>query len=189
MKLGIVLIALVVLAFAVFKIQARVSSATTGAEFTGIDWRPTSIAGETVPDDTEQFVRFEVDGSISGHGGCNRFFGALQSVDGGIEVGPLGATRMACPEPAVSIELSFVEALQAGVTVARNESRMALRDEGGRASAGAAAVLVLEDVLAASGRSLVRSAAGTALLLAVTQLRAAVQHLRVMAKLAAKKKR
>lgn len=112
MKLGIVLIALLVLAFAVFKIQARLSSATTGAEFTGIDWRPTSVGGETVPDDTEQFVRFEVDGSISGHGGCNRFFGALESIDGGIEVGPLGATRMACPEPIMSRELAFLDAVQ-----------------------------------------------------------------------------
>ena len=112
MKLGIALVALVALALMVFKLQERLSSATTGAEFTGIDWRTTSIAGETVPDDTDQFVRFEVDGSISGHGGCNRFFGALKSVDGGIEVGPLGATRMACPEPLMSRELEFLEAVQ-----------------------------------------------------------------------------
>ena len=112
MKLGILIIALVFLAFAFFKIQARLSSATTGAEFTGIDWRPTSVEGEAVPDDTDQFVRFEVDGSISGHGGCNRFFGALTNVDGSIEVGPLGATRMACPEPIMSREMAFLDAVQ-----------------------------------------------------------------------------
>ncbi len=131
MKLGIVLIALVVLAFAVFKIQGRVSSATTGAEFTGIDWRPTSIAGDTVPDDTEQFVRFEVDGSISGHGGCNRFFGALKSVDGGIEVGPLGATRMACPEPFMSRELAFLDAVQKTRKFDSRKEGLRLLDENG----------------------------------------------------------
>jgi len=131
MKLGIILIALVFLAFMLFKLQARMSSATTGIEFTGIDWRPTSIAGESVPDDTDQLVRFEVDGSISGHGGCNRFFGSLKSVDGGIEVGPLGATRMACPELTMSRELAFLDAVQKTRSFDFRKERLRLLDEKG----------------------------------------------------------
>jgi len=131
MKLGIALVALVALAFMLFQLQSRLSSATTGAEFAGIDWRPTSIAGESVPDDTDQFVRFEVDGSISGHGGCNRFFGALKSVDGGIEVGPLGATRMACPEPIMSREAAFLAAVQKTRSFDFGKERLRLLDENG----------------------------------------------------------
>lgn len=131
MKLGIALIALVLLAFMLFKLQARMSSTTTGAEFTGIDWRPTSIANDTVPDDTDQFVRFEVDGSISGHGGCNRFFGALKSVDGNIEVGPLGATRMACPDAIMSREIAFLDAIQKTRSFDFRKERLRLLDEKG----------------------------------------------------------
>ncbi len=131
MKFGIALVALLLLAFGLFKLQARLSTATSGADFAGIDWRPTSIAGETVPDDTEQFVRFEVDGSISGHGGCNRFFGALQKSDAGIEVGPLGATRMACPEPVMQHEAAFLDAVQKTRKFDSGKERLRLLDEDG----------------------------------------------------------
>lgn len=36
--------------------------------------------------------------SAYGFGGCNRFFGSYQSSGDTLELGPLGATRMACPE-------------------------------------------------------------------------------------------
>lgn len=36
--------------------------------------------------------------SAYGFGGCNRFFGSYQSTDRTLELGALGATRMACPE-------------------------------------------------------------------------------------------
>ena len=47
----------------------------------------------------------------------------------------LGMTRMACPEPAMSIEIAFAEALQSAATVASNDSRMALRNSEGQATA------------------------------------------------------
>ncbi len=36
--------------------------------------------------------------SAYGFGGCNRFFGAYRSTSEALEIGALGATRMACPE-------------------------------------------------------------------------------------------
>ncbi len=132
MKLGIALFVLFAVAYALFKLQGGLSSATTGADFAGIDWRPVNIAGEAVPGDTEQFVRFEVDGSISGHGGCNRFFGALQKTEAGIEVGPLGATRMACPEPVMGREDAFLDAIQRTKDFGTGSAGLSLLDEHGK---------------------------------------------------------
>jgi heat shock protein HslJ len=58
------------------------------------------------------FVSFEVDGSIKGHGGCNNFFGSLQTTDDGLSVGELGASRMACPTAIMDKEMAFMKALQ-----------------------------------------------------------------------------
>ena len=65
----------------------------------GSEWRPVQLGEHAVADAASLFVRFEAEGRVAGHGGCNRFFGAYQIADGRISIGPLGATRMACPEP------------------------------------------------------------------------------------------
>lgn len=92
--------------------MAQLGTAGGGAGITGISWRPVIVGGETIPDKSGMFVRFEVDGSIEGNGGCNGFFGSLQQTDSGVEVGPLGSTRMACPESIMSREAAFLDAVQ-----------------------------------------------------------------------------
>lgn len=83
-----------------------------GAELTGSRWHVTWIGPESVPEEAGIWVEFAVDGGINGHAGCNTFFGSLQQTEGGIEVGSLGSTRMACPEPIMSREAAFLSALQ-----------------------------------------------------------------------------
>lgn len=102
-----------------------------GAEMTGITWRPTTIGPDTIPADSEMFVQFEVDGSIKGHGGCNRFFGSLEETDGGVKVGPLGATRMACDEAVMNREQAFMTALQDGHAFAMGADRLQVLDASG----------------------------------------------------------
>lgn len=55
------------------------------------------------------------DGRFAGRSGCNRYTGPVKSGDmpGDIEVGPLAGTRMACPEPGMSIEARFLRQLGA----------------------------------------------------------------------------
>ncbi len=102
-----------------------------GAGLTGISWRPITVGDEAIPEDSGIFVSFAVDGGIKGRGGCNNFFGSLEQTESGIEVGPLGATRMACPEPIMSREMAFLKALQntRGFQV-NNDSMRMLDDEG-----------------------------------------------------------
>ena len=64
-----------------------------GAELTAVRWQATYVGAESVPEDAEIWVQFEVDGSIRGNAGCNSFSGSLEQTDAGVKVGPLGATR------------------------------------------------------------------------------------------------
>ncbi len=83
-----------------------------GASMTGVEWHPTLLGTDEIAADSGMFVLFEVDGSINGNGGCNGFFGSLQTTDGALSVGELGATRMACPPEIMDRETAFMQALQ-----------------------------------------------------------------------------
>ncbi len=92
--------------------MVQLGAAGGGAELTGVKWRPVTVGEDAIPDDSGMFIQFEVDGSIKGHGGCNGFFGSLEQTKSGVGVGPLGATRLACPEPVMSREMTFLDAVQ-----------------------------------------------------------------------------
>jgi len=125
--LGIALLILTVAGIVFFAMQARQGlNAGGGAQLTGVHWRAVSVDREAVPEDVDLQIQFDVDGSIKGHGGCNRFFGSLQKSESGIEVSPLGSTRMACPEPVMKRETAFLDAIQRtrGFDVSRERVRL-----------------------------------------------------------------
>jgi heat shock protein HslJ len=109
---------------------AQLGAPGGGAGLTGVSWRPVTVGSEAIPEDSGMYIRFEVDGSIKGHGGCNGFFGSLEQSESGLEVGPLGSTRMACPEPRMSREVAFLEAVQKTRNFKIASDRMSLLDEG-----------------------------------------------------------
>ena len=100
-----------------------------GAGLTGISWRPVMVGNEAIPEDSGIFISFAVDGGIKGRGGCNNFFGSLEQTESGIEVGPLGATRMACPQRIMRRETAFLEALQKTKGFQADNDRMRLLDD------------------------------------------------------------
>jgi len=102
-----------------------------GAALTGISWRPITLGNEAIPEDSGIFVSFAVDGGIKGRGGCNNFFGSLEQTGSGIEIGPLGVTRMACPPPIMNRESAFLEALQKTRDFQANDESMHLLDDEG----------------------------------------------------------
>jgi putative lipoprotein len=101
----------------------------SGAELTDITWQPTMVGEETIPDDSGMYIRFEVDGSIQGHGGCNKFFGSLEKTDSGIGVGPLGGTRMACPKDIMDRETDFMAAVGKTADFQSSKDKMSLMDK------------------------------------------------------------
>ncbi len=104
---------------------------SSGAEITAIKWRAASIGDEAIPANSGIYIRFEVDGSIEGNAGCNGFFGSLEQRDSGVGVGPLGTTRMACPDPIMSREISFIDAVQKMASFQSTSDSLSLLDEEG----------------------------------------------------------
>jgi heat shock protein HslJ len=101
----------------------------------GSEWRPVQLGEHAVADTESLFVRFEAEGHVAGHGGCNRFFGSYQITGEQISIGPLGATRMACPEPVMDLEMTFFSALEQARGFSRDRARLVLVDEQGNTGA------------------------------------------------------
>ena len=110
------------------------------ADLTGIHWQPVSVGDMNIARDTRMFVSFAVDGSVKGHGGCNGFFGSFEQTETGLALGPLGATRMACPEPIMGQETRFLEMLQVARQFESNGGRLRLQDDEGNVLAEFVAV-------------------------------------------------
>jgi heat shock protein HslJ len=89
---------------------------------------------EAAPAQPEVTLQYE-GGRFVGNAGCNRYFAPAtsQGEPGDLTVGPAGATRMACPEPAMSIEVRFLKQLAKANKFGFRSGQLALtyaKDEG-----------------------------------------------------------
>ena len=105
----------------------------TDARLVESPWRPVKLNGMPVSVEATMTAQFADDKQVTGTGGCNRYFGNYELAGKSLKIGPLGATRMACPEPAASLEIAFLEALQSVVTVEVKNELLILRDNAGNA--------------------------------------------------------
>jgi heat shock protein HslJ len=95
---------------------AASATATAKAEtfnLVGTEWQLQDLAGNGIAADVHPTLAFPEAGKVAGNGSCNRFFGPSQIAGNELKLGPLGGTRMACPEPAMSQETKYLDALQA----------------------------------------------------------------------------
>jgi len=91
--------------------NAEDTTVTSADQLMDVAWRPTHIGEMPLDEDTAMILQFSPAGQAGGHAGCNRFTGNYALTTGKLIFGPIAATRMACPEPANSLEFSFLEAL------------------------------------------------------------------------------
>lgn len=101
-----------------------------GAAITGINWRPAYVTDASLPEEHTMFVRFAADGNINGNGGCNSFFGNLETTDDGISIGQIGLTSMACSPELMRLEKAFLDALQATESFELGERTLKLLNAG-----------------------------------------------------------
>ena len=95
-------------------------------------WRIEAIEGSAVIADSEATIRFDADGRVSGRSGCNAFSGSASIEAGGIVLGPLAATRMACPPPLMDQEQRLFQALDQVRAYSMDEdSRLDLKSAAG----------------------------------------------------------
>ena len=79
----------------------------------GSEWLLEDLGGSGVLDHVQVTLTLPEAGKVAGNGSCNRFFGAAEIHGDAIKLGPLGSTRMACPEAVMNQETKYLEALQA----------------------------------------------------------------------------
>ena len=79
----------------------------------GSEWLLEDLGGSGVIDNIQATLAFPELDKVSGNGSCNRFFGPARINRNVIHIGPLGATRMACPQAVMNQETRYLKALQA----------------------------------------------------------------------------
>jgi heat shock protein HslJ len=97
----------------------------------GTNWRVEAVNGRPTPPQGQYFVQF--DGNrISAKFGCNGMSGSYSEAGNVLTVGPMAATRMFCPDPAMSFENQGGVILSQPVTVTSSGDRITLSNANGR---------------------------------------------------------
>lgn len=91
-------------------------------------WTLSEVDGK--PFNARATIRFGEDGKVSGQAPCNRYFGTQTAPYPWLELGPIGATKMACPD--LAAETAYFNALAAMSLVEVTGDVMILSNEGGR---------------------------------------------------------
>lgn len=74
-------------------------------------WQITEVAGAPIVAGPSLDLRFDTQGRMAGHAGCNSWFTEYALSGEGLSIGPIGATRMACPPPILDQEARLFAAL------------------------------------------------------------------------------
>ena len=111
---------------------------TPDASLTGAPWTLEAITtGKsvgTVPAGVRATLEFNDDGTLTAHLGCNTGRGDYTSDDSTITFGPLATTRMACEQPASSVEQLMSGALQGQVQFSIDGANLTLTPPKGAGS-------------------------------------------------------
>ena len=98
-----------------------------------VTWRLTGLPGQTLPAGQGRnaiTVRFEA-GRVQGFSGCNQLMGSYTLEGERLVLGTLGGTMMACPEPAMSVERSFLGSFAGTMDFVVAGNELALTPAGG----------------------------------------------------------
>ena len=110
-------------------------TSAVGEELVGSEWHLIRIGSSAVSPPSKLSIQFKGGGKLTGHGGCNRFFGQYKITADKIEIGPVGATRMTCPGPIMNLEIAFFAVLETAKTFHRDKTNLLLLDETGKEQA------------------------------------------------------
>jgi heat shock protein HslJ len=103
------------------------ASAAAAAPLAGSEWGFRDETGERT-----RFIQFSQDGKATGFGGCNRFMGGYsEGGSGALTIGPIAATRMACPQPATEKEREFFALLDKVRSATVTHLELTLKDKKG----------------------------------------------------------
>jgi heat shock protein HslJ len=96
--------------------QATPPLVADAAGIEGIQWYLTEVGGSPVSpmaDDKQPHILLDPEEKqATGFAGCNNFFGRYELDGSSLTFGPMGATRMACPDLETGLETSVFKALE-----------------------------------------------------------------------------
>ena len=111
-------------------VAACTGSSATPVSVSGTSWAMTGFEGlagglEGMPP-TSVTLAFANDGTVSGKGACNTFSGAYTTDGNKLKMGPLGATKMACPGTAAVWETAYFSFLEGSPNYSVNGDQLVL---------------------------------------------------------------
>ena len=80
------------------------------AEALAGEWRVFEMAGQVIDPSKEATLSF-ADGRVAGKSFCNRYFAGFKASATGFSTSQAGSTMMACPEPDMALERTFLDLL------------------------------------------------------------------------------
>ena len=94
------------------RVEDEITGTVSLADLGGHEWVLLELGrDQPLPDDVEISMVFR-DDRVSGSSGCNDYFAGVEAPGPGeIEFNGMGATRMACPEPAMDLERRYLSSL------------------------------------------------------------------------------
>lgn len=106
--------------FLTFLVFSAVSEACArmpaAAAFEGAEWKLVEVSGAPVSPlagEKQPHIMFDPEQKkATGFAGCNNFFGGYEIDGASLKFGPVGSTRMACPDLQLSLETEFLKALE-----------------------------------------------------------------------------
>lgn len=102
------------------------------ASLVGTSWRLTAFGADSLSAPDAEVTLAFTDSTVTGTGGCNQYFGSYTAgPDGDFLIGPVGSTRMMCPEPAMGQEGYYLQALDLIRSLRVEEATLLLLSEGG----------------------------------------------------------
>ncbi|RKZ11448.1 hypothetical protein DRQ50_13580 [bacterium] len=96
----------------------------------GSSWQLLFVRKSAVPDGVTITAQF-TEGRITGRAGCNRYFADYSFNEGVLEIGPVGTTKMMCPEEVMVWETEFVNSLESAVRYQFDGDRLLIIREDG----------------------------------------------------------
>ena len=113
--------------------QATVPPGKETAGIEGIQWYLTEVGGAPISpmaDDKQPHILLDpAQNQATGFAGCNNFFGRYELDGASLTFGPMGATRMACPDLETGLEMSVFEALESTRNWKKSDGELLLLDE------------------------------------------------------------
>jgi heat shock protein HslJ len=108
-------------------------ASTDPGELVGPTWTLDQATRGALAEDADQLdpdvtLTFADDGTVSGSSACNTYGGPYEADgEGGISIGPLAATQMACDEAIMALEANYIQTLDQVSAFAIDEGRLILQ--------------------------------------------------------------